>query len=271
MTPTPPVPLTDAGDAEVFGGKAAQLAAAARAGLPVPPGIALSWTLTDAVAAGGVEVSAVLAAAGSLGDFVAVRSSAVGEDSDLASFAGQHESLLNVPLAGLAHAVAAVWQSVHGGSALAYRERVGVTGEPRAGVVIQRMVVADVAGVAFCPNPVTGAQEVVIECAWGLGEAVAGGLVVPDLVRLSAEGEVVERRPGAKDRTVVPREQGGTTQRVVGSDRAAALCLEAGQAIAVFDLVQACRRVFGGTQDIEWAFARDTLWLLQRRAVTRGR
>lgn len=267
MTHAALVSLTEVDDAGVFGGKAAQLAVAARAGLPVPPGLALSWPFVDAVAAGAGEALEGLAAAAPLGEFVAVRSSAVGEDSQGASFAGQHASLLNVPLAALADAVSAVRRSVHGDAARAYRERVGVAGAPRAGVVIQRMVDAEVAGVAFRPNPVTGADEVVIECAWGLGEAVAGGLVVPELVRLSPEGAVLEHRPGLKDRAVVPDAGGGTVQHVVPAERAVAWCMDDGQLTAVRELAQACRDLFGGPQDLEWAVAGGGLWLLQRRAV----
>lgn len=270
MMHTAPVPLTEVDDADAFGGKAAQLGMASRAGLPVPPGIALSWSLVDGVSMGESKALAGLGAASSLGAYLAVRSSGVGEDAEGASFAGQHESLLNVPVSGLADAVAAVRRSVHSAAARAYRERLGVADAPRAGVVIQRMVDAEVAGVAFRPNPVSGVDEVVVECAWGLGEAVAGGLVVPDFVRLSPSGEVLEHRPGMKDRAIVPAVEGGTAQEVVPAERAAALCLDAGQLTALCALTKACRDLFGGPQDLEWAFAGGRLWLLQRRAVTGG-
>lgn len=271
MTTGSAVALPDAGDPTVYGGKAAQLALATRAGLPVPRGVALPWSLVDAVAAGDPAAADALGAASGLGEFVAVRSSAVGEDSDEASFAGQHASLLNVPLDDLAAAVAGVRGSVHSAAALAYRDRVGMAGAPRAGVVVQEMVDADVAGVAFHPHPVTGADEIVVECAWGLGESVVGGLVVPDLVRLSAQGEVLERRSGVKDRVIVPAAEGGTTQRDVDPDRAAAWCLTPGQLASLCDLTSGCREVFGGSQDLEWAFAGETLWLLQRRTITSRR
>lgn len=270
MMHTAPVALTEVHDAGVFGGKAAQLGKAVRAGLPVPPGIALSWSLVDAVSTGERQALDRLEAASSLGAYLAVRSSGVGEDSEGASFAGQHESLLNVPASGLVDAVASVRRSVHSAAARAYRERVGVADPPRAGVVIQRMVDAEVAGVAFRPNPVSGMDEVVVECAWGLGEAVAGGLVVPEFVRMRPEGSVVEHQPGMKDLAVVPSVGGGTEQEVVPAERAVARCLDAGRLTALCALTQACRDLFGGPQDLEWAFAGDTLWLLQRRPVTSG-
>lgn len=274
MTPPPPIflaDLTDADDTTVFGGKAGQLGVAARAGLPVPPGVALSWSFVDAVAAGQGEAVAALAAASSLGEYLAVRSSAIAEDSESASFAGQHESLLNVPVSELPGAVTAVRRSVHSAEARAYRERVGVGDQPRAGVLIQRMVDAEVAGVAFWPNPMSGSDEIVAEGAWGLGEAVAGGLVVPDMVRLSLRGEVLERRSGKKDRVVVPGDHGGTMEQAAAPDRAVAFCLDGGRLTALYELTQACRNLFGGPQDIEWAFAGGRIWLLQRRAATCGR
>lgn len=269
--PTTPVALAEAGDARAFGGKAAGLAAATRAGLPVPQGRALAWPLVDAVAGGNPDaIGGLDAAAAPLGPSLAVRSSALGEDSDAASFAGQHLTLLNVPASGLADAVGAVARSARSGAALAYRRRLRLTGRTRTGVVIQTMVDADVAGVLFDVNPATGADEIVIEAARGLGEAVVGGLVTPDLFRLSIEGEVLEQRAGDKDLEVVAAPGGGTRERPAAAGRARALCLDESGLARLHRLAMACRGAFGGSQDLEWAFARERLWLLQRRAVTRG-
>ncbi|MDQ3973545.1 MAG: hypothetical protein M3276_04285 [Actinomycetota bacterium] len=270
MTRRPtPVPLAQAGDAHLFGGKAARLAAASRAGLPVPEGLALPWSLVEALAAGDPDAAAALdAAASALGPALAVRSSAVGEDSDVASFAGQHLSLLNVPAPRLADAVQAVCRSAGSEPALAYRQRLGLEGRARVAVVVQEMVDADVAGVLFRPNPASGADEVVIEAAWGLGEAVVSGLVTPDLFRLSVQGEVLERRSGVKDLEVGAVAGGGTAERPVVAARARALCLDDGQLAGLHRLAMLCDAVFGGSQDLEWALARGRLWLLQRRAVT---
>jgi pyruvate,water dikinase len=264
-----PVPLREAGDESAFGGKATQLALAAAAGLPVPPGLALSWSLAEALAAGDPDVTeAVRAAAEALGPSLAVRSSALGEDSAAASFAGRHATLLGVPAAGVRDAVEAVSRSVRSESAVAYRRRLAIAGAPRAGVVIQRMVSADVAGVLFYPHPVTGADEIVVEASWGLGEAVVGGLVTPDFFRLSPRGDVVERRPGVKEVELVVAPGGGTAPRPVTGERILVPCLDEGQLARLHLLSTRCREVFGGSQDLEWAFADEALWLLQRRAVT---
>lgn len=259
------VALCDAADESMFGGKAAQLARATAVGLPVPQGLAVPWPIADAIASGDPDATALLAAAALPGDPLAVRSSAVGEDSEATSFAGQHLTLLGVRPSRLAGAVREVSQSVRRKHALAYRRQLGVTGPVRAGVVIQRMVNASVAGVLFRPHPLTGVDEIVIECAWGLGEAVVGGLVTPDLFRLSPAGELLDRRAGVKDLEVVLAPGGGTARRQVAGDRVVELCLDERGLAGLHRLAVLCQAAFGGTQDLEWAFAGERLWLLQRR------
>ncbi|MCC6749282.1 MAG: PEP/pyruvate-binding domain-containing protein [Deltaproteobacteria bacterium] len=255
-------PLREAGPVERYGGKASQLAEALLAGLPVPDGFALDVEGTLAVAA-GERLEALPEGRW------AVRSSAVGEDSTEASFAGQHLTRLNVPSAEVARALREVHASAHAPSALAYRERMGVAGPPRMAVVIQRMVFARVAGVLFTRNPMTGADELVVEGAWGLGESVVAGLVTPDLFRLSPAGELLEARPGHKDLAVVHLEGGGTEERPVGPRLHAALCLDAPELARLHGLALQVARVAGAAQDLEWAFDEaDALFLLQRRGIT---
>src|SRR4051812_5938765 len=171
------VPLAEAHDHSVFGSKAVGLGDAVRGGLPVPPGVALSGPVVDAVASG--EDSAINEVAQSVrrleGPF-AVRSSAVGEDGADASFAGQHVTLLNVPSADhCTEAVREIWWSANSDSAITYRQRTGKFVRPSVGVVIQALLDSDVAGVMFTQNPINGADERVIEASWGLGEAVVAG------------------------------------------------------------------------------------------------
>jgi pyruvate,water dikinase len=262
--------LVDATDTSRFGGKAAQLALASRAGLPVPSGVALAWPLVDAVAAGDdAPTGRVAEACAGLEGPLVVRSSAVGEDSAHASFAGQHVSVLNVAgLAAVVDAVREVWESASTDSARAYRRRLGLPHTPRVGVVVQRLVDPDVAGVLFDVNPVTGAEEVVVEASWGLGEAVVSGIVTPDLFRLGPGGEVLERRPGVKDVELRPAPGGGTRSLPVEAERARAVCLSDDQLGQLHGLVLRCQQVYGGSQDVEWAFAAGELWLLQRRPLT---
>jgi pyruvate,water dikinase len=253
-----------------FGGKAAQLGQAHKKGLPVPPAWAMSTAFVDRVVAGeGAAIDALINAFLDLDGPVAVRSSGIGEDSASASFAGQHATELNVrSREGLLEAVHKVHRSARTESALAYRKRLGLSPEPRMGIVVQRLVEADCAGVLFTRNPMTGADERVIEATWGLGEAVVAGLVTPDHYRVARGGRILERRAGEKDLAILWSEGGGTEEVEIEADRISALCLKDADIAALEALATACEAAFGRSQDLEWAFAGGRLYLLQRRAIT---
>lgn len=266
------IPLRDALDVASFGGKAVQLGAAIRAGLPVPDGFALSAGSVDRIVAGDAAALEDLGrGVAGLGGPVAVRSSAVGEDSAGASFAGQHATVLHVEpaLPAIVAAVRNVWESGRTDSALAYRKRLGIEGQPQVGIVVQCMVEPTAAGVLFSRDPLSGGDVRVIEGAWGLGEAVVAGLVTPDRFRISRDGVVLERTAGFKDLLVRRNAQGGTEEVAVPADRVEALCLDDAQLLALHRLAERCEAVYGGEQDIEWAFAGGELFLLQRRPITR--
>src|SRR5512147_1659998 len=125
-----------------------------------------------------------LMACHSLPDFIAaVRSSAVDEDGARASFAGQHETYLNIVGAdAILEAVTRCWESARSERALEYRRQQGLSVErPQIAVLVQQLVAADVAAVVFSANPITGNRdEVMINASWGLGESIVGGTVTPD-------------------------------------------------------------------------------------------
>jgi pyruvate,water dikinase len=199
-----------------------------------------------------------------------VRSSAVGEDDQETSFAGQHATLLNVRTHdALVHAIGEVHQSAHSASALAYRERMRITGEPEIGVAVQLLVEAETAGVLFTHNPATGAEERLIEASWGLGEVVVSGLVVPDSYRISADGQILERIPGEKDVALRPSEGGGTEEIRVGQEDIQSLAIDDVQLGELHELTLRCEAEYGPRLDIEWAFADGLLYLLQCRGITR--
>ena len=265
-----PLPLTEQLEECLVGGKAASLAAATRAGLPVPTGVALPFEFADAVAAGDSGSKHQLAAIfRTLGAPLVARSSAIGEDSEQATFAGQYVTRLNLRSGPqLIAAVLAIWDSARSPSALAYRERLRLPREPKMGFVIQHLVDADTAGVLFSRNPITGSDELVIEAAWGLGESVVAGLVTPDRFRLRRDGAVVERIAGLKDVAVRIDPGAGTREREVPDRLARMLCLDDRQLAALHALTLRCDEVFGGSHDLEWAFAGERLYLLQRRPLT---
>jgi pyruvate, water dikinase len=268
-----PTPLADAIDEARYGGKAASLARTVRAGLPVPPGFALDTTAVEAICAGdaGARQTARLEFDRLAGP-CAVRSSAVGEDSEHASFAGQHLTVLNVRHADdLESAVLQVRESARTESAMVYRVATGLDASPRVAVVVQRMLDPECAGVMFTRNPVNGADERIVEAAWGLGEVVVGGLVVPDNYVLDAAGQLVRRTIGDKDMALRLAPQGGTVEEPLPPDRAAAPCLDERMLGELLDLGARCEHIFGSGLDIEWAFSDGRLYLLQCRAMTRNR
>jgi pyruvate, water dikinase len=265
-----PLPLAEQLEECLVGGKAASLAAATRAGLPVPAGVALPLGFVDAVAAGDSGSKRQLAAIfHTLDAPLVARSSAVGEDSEEATFAGQYLTRLNLRSElQLIDAVLTIWDSARSPSALAYRERLQLPGEPKMAVVVQELIDADTAGVLFSRNPITGSDELVIEAAWGLGESVVAGLVTPDRFRLKRDGAVVERIAGFKDVAVRIDPVGGTRESEVPDRLARMLCLDDRQLAALHALTLRCDEVFAGSHDLEWAFAGDRLYLLQRRTLT---
>jgi pyruvate, water dikinase len=257
-------PLADlrASDEALFGGKSAALGELIDAGLPVPPGFALSTSASlDDLAEHYRELGEPA---------VAVRSSAVGEDSAEATFAGMQDTYLWVRGAeAVADAVRRCRASLDNPEAVAYRDRLG--GPPPAmGVTIQAMVDAVVAGVMFTCNPVTGdPSTVAVNASWGLGLAVVGGEVTPDEYRVSkVTGEVLQRTVGPKEIEYVAGEE-GPVSRQVEDDRKAVACLDDGQLEALLEVARRVEKHFGCHQDIEWAIdGEGELFMLQSRPVT---
>ena len=179
---------------------------------------------------------------------VAVRSSALGEDGGATSFAGQHETILDVRgIDAIVQAVLACWRSADSERAVAYRTQHGIAEPPRVGVLVQEMVPADAAAIAFSANPVTGDLEtVVIDAGRGLGEAIASGTVTPDTFTVRKADLAILKRTVTEAKPVLSDEQ-------VREVAALALALESES---------------GGPVDIECAFGGGTLYLLQSRPIT---
>ena len=266
------VPFAKAHETSLFGSMAVGLGEATRHGLIVPPGVALSGDLVEAVAA--EDAKAIERLSASIADLVppfAVRSSAVDEDGASASFAGQHLTVLNVHAAAdVPSAVRDVWWSANSDSAITYRQRVGLFTRPSVGVVVQTLLDPVVAGVMFTEHPVTGADERLVEASWGLGEAVVAGLVVPDYFRLDRAGQVLERKAGRKRIAIRSLPNGGTYEQPVSPAQVTQLCLDDAQLASLGYLALQCEKAYGPRRDIEWAFQGGTLYLLQCRSVTTG-
>src|SRR5579859_1014837 len=203
---------------------------------------------------------------------VAVRSSATAEDLPFASFAGQQETYLNiVGIEAILDAVRRCWASLWTDRAVSYRASNTIDHRTvRLAIVIQRMVNAQVAGVLFTANPLTGRrQQAVIDANPGLGEAVVSGAVTPDhFVVNTNSGEIVERRLGEKRLLVRPLPGGGTEQQQLAETDTTS-CLTDEQITALAQLGKRVEAHFGAPQDTEWAID-DTgkLWLTQARPIT---
>src|SRR5574341_1642908 len=206
-------------DVALVGGKAANLSRLARMYHRVPDGFSLPVTVMDEVHPHDLrdEITAAISDLMNchrLSEFVAaVRSSAADEDGVTASFAGQHETYLNIVGAeAIIQAVTRCWESARSEHALDYRRQQGLSVErPQIAVLVQQLVAADVAAVVFSANPITGSRdEVMINASWGLGESIVGGTVTPDtfIVRKS-DSAVVQRIIADKQRMTVSA-PGGT-------------------------------------------------------------
>jgi pyruvate,water dikinase len=202
---------------------------------------------------------------------VAVRSSATAEDLPEASFAGQQETFLNID--GYDEVLAAVkrcWASLWTARAIGYRARQGIGPEGLSlAVVVQILVPAEAAGILFTANPVTGRRDqAMVSAAWGLGEAVVGGLVTPDaLVVDKASSEVVEHQVADKQVMTV-RVNGGTEEQPVPSELRRASALDDETAADLVRLGVQIERLYGMPMDIEWALADGKLSIVQARPIT---
>jgi pyruvate,water dikinase len=202
---------------------------------------------------------------------VAVRSSAVDEDGDAASFAGQHETYLNVAGVGaIADAVRRCWMSAQAPRALAYRRERGLAlDRVRLAVLVQQLVAADVSAIVFSANPLSGARdEIVINASWGLGESIVGGTVTPDTyIARKAGGALLSRRVAEKRRMTISV-AGGTREVDVPRLLQAQPTLSDAQVAELAALACSLEQRMGWPVDVECAYAAGRLYLLQCRPIT---
>ncbi|GAA1637058.1 hypothetical protein GCM10009733_037720 [Nonomuraea maheshkhaliensis] len=277
-----PLSAFDRGDLATAGGKGANLGELVNNAFPVPDGFVVTTQAYEQVAQGRntreqlerAELpddlrQAIVGAYAELGGgAVAVRSSATAEDLPGAAFAGQQDTYLNVVgEQALLDAVRRCWGSLFTERAVAYRARLGIDdAEVRIAVVVQSMVQAEAAGVMFTADPVSGDRtRIVVDASSGLGEAVVSGLVTPDHYVLRRSGEI-DFTPGRREVVIRGVEGGGVVHESGGAERAERL-----PDAVLTELGGLGRRVaghFGRPQDIEWAYAKGRVHLLQARPMT---
>lgn len=276
----------------VVGGKTANLSRLA-ASYRVPPGFCLTTAAFDRALEAGAATDAkssptpsltptlrdqLTDAYGRLADLcqvpelsVAVRSSATDEDSPTASFAGQHETYLNVVGAeAIGEAVVSCWASAVSPRALEYRRQQGLPAEGlKIAVLVQQLIASDVSAVVFGANPVSGSRdEVVINASWGLGESVVGGTVTPDAIVVRKRDLIVSSRQiGQKGRMTV-MVSGGTQEVDVPRLLQAQWAINDDQALEMARLAVELEKTMGWPVDLECAYQAGQLYLLQCRPVT---
>lgn len=266
------IPLTDASSTQC-GGKAATLAVLLREGLPVPDGFVVPFGSEQASTpkAGRALHAAVARELGRLGNpSVAVRSSAANEDTAGASAAGQYESVIGAQGAEeVREAIAVCWASARAGRVGDYWNRTATHAlhcAPGMAVLVQRIVEADVSGVMFTPQQPGDPTR--IEASWGLGLAVVGGTVTPDTFEAAPHGSIGFTLGSKQTSTDLNHEFGGIITSAATDEMQTARTLNDDAVATLTGLGNRVAEILDGPQDIEWAVADGTAWILQARPVT---
>ena len=292
-----------------YGGKARGLAALARAGFPVPAAYAMPGWVGDSFFSSVLDIAdrprallrtphvsdarlqaiaervreatlpqdvvrsvtdALLAMREEGAISFAVRSSAMHEDQEGASAAGMHLTLLNLMREDeVLDAIKVCWSSIFRPRVLTYLRALGDEIPVSVGVVIQAMVPAEVSGVLFTVNPLTGdAGEVVINAAYGLGSSVVDGRVTPDTYRVDkATGQLRDRVLGEKAQQTLLDRSGGVREVAVAQAEREAPALNEQQLLQLTELATRVESHFGNARDVEWAYAEHELYVLQARPI----
>jgi pyruvate,water dikinase len=264
-------------EARLVGGKAANLSRLARMYHRVPDGFSLPVTVMDEAHPLDLrnEITRAISdlmACHSLDDFIAaVRSSAVDEDGATASFAGQHETYLNIVGAdAIIQAVTRCWESARSERALEYRRQQGLSVKrPQLAVLVQQLVASDVSAVIFSANPITGSRdEVMINASWGLGESIVGGTVTPDTFVVRKSDLAITNRTIADKQHMTVSASGGTHEVEVPRFLRSEASLNDEQAIEMARLAITLESTMEHPVDVECAYANGELYLLQCRPIT---
>jgi pyruvate,water dikinase len=292
-----------------YGGKARGLAALARAGFPVPAAYAMPGWVGDSFFSSVLEIAdrprallrtphvpdarlhsiaervreatlpqdvvrsvsdALLAMRDEGAISFAVRSSAMHEDQEGASAAGMHSTLLNVVREDeVLDAIKICWSSLFRPRVLSYLRALGEDVPVSVGVVIQAMVPAEISGVLFTANPLTGdAGEVVINAAYGLGVSVVEGRVTPDTYRVDkATGQLRDQIIGDKAQQTLLERSGGVREVAVAPALREGPALSEQHLLHLSDLASRVESHFGDARDVEWAIAEQQVYVLQARPI----
>lgn len=202
---------------------------------------------------------------------VAVRSSATDEDSAGASFAGQHDTYLNITGEdAISAAIVKCWNSLQNPEAIAYRESAGIALDgARMAVLVQHLVASDTSGIVFSANPITGNRdEVMLNMSWGLGESIVGGMVTPDTFIVSKGDFKITSETIAEKMLMTVSTLDGTKEVDVPRIMRSAPSASPEQVIEAAKMATALEEQLGWPVDAEFAFHGADLFLLQARPIT---
>ena len=244
-------------------------------GFIIPKNYFLESTFTDGNITKDKKVSESYKKLSSLVDTktlgVAIRSSSLDEDGSSSSFAGQHDTFLNVK--GESNVVKAIIECSHSSStvrASKYRERLNIeSNNAQIPVIVQQMIPSEVSGVAFSSNPITkNNNEVFISTSWGLGESIVDGIVTPDNYIVDKGDKSIKLSEiNHKDIMILPSENGTVESEVSPNMRAQSSASDA-QISEIFDLLIKLENQMKQAVDVEFGYYKGLLYLLQCRPIT---
>lgn len=300
----------DRKDLSLVGGKGANLGEMTKAGFPVPFGFCVTTEsykefinynklysfiveeIKDAnlenIATIGIKLrekieqaemprkveEEIIKAADKIGidNYYAVRSSATAEDLAFASFAGQQDTYLNIKgKDSLINAVKNCWASLFTDRAILYRLQNKIEHEKvHMSVVVQKMVLPDIAGIMFTADPVSGNRVIIsIDASFGLGEALVSGLVSPDIYKFNKKKEeIIDKTIAEKKLAIMPIQGGGTKKVDIAGEKSTNQVMADSDIKKLAELGMKIEKHYGYPQDIEWCLENGELYIVQSRAIT---
>lgn len=253
------------------GGKGASLGEIFNVGFPVPSGFVITTDAYSKTITPDLEKEIIKAFENLQTKKVAVRSSAIAEDSKTSSWAGQLKSYLNVELKDLISKIKECWRSIASERARAYVSEKNLSKEQLTmAVVVQKMVESEVSGVMFTVNPINkDPNEIMIEAGWGLGELLVAGMITPDNFLLDKKTLQVKTRDIQIQETMLVFQNGENKQISVPKDKQAKQKLTETQLSDLAKLGIKIENHYHKPQDIEWTIDKaGKIWILQSRPIT---
>ncbi len=261
-------------DANIFGGKVASLGEMLRIGLPVPDGFGISIEAHKEFIGkdfhSEFEIELYKAYQNINAQYVAVRSSAIAEDSGDASWAGQLESYLNITEPQLRSSIRLCWESINSTQAKAYAKDKNLSANDLlVGVAVQSMLIPECAGVMFTANPVTGNQDqIMIEGSYGLGEMVVQGAVSPDNYIVSKSDMSVIEFSIAVKKNMMIYDRGKNRVILVAENKTDRSILRENKILELSSIGLNIEKHYGRPMDIEWAYQAGKFYIVQARPIT---